>query len=523
MTLAHERNITTKLLIDDLDMWDEFDIRKNQDPQVDEYYKTLLELINQQIQNGIKWLDSDDARDYFFGEAEYQQEVFRSLEEEWDNILNDSYDNVEELLEEVYHRGKQKGYSDIKERIRYTETDKLALTFARYYNFGLITKLDNDVRNQIKNVITEGVIAGEHPSTIAPKILNVAEKQLRDSIFTPKHRATMIARTEVSRIQNTGILQSYINESFTAVKILTAEDNNVCYTCLRYAFEFNEDAEVTFATRGEERVHNIFELLKGGSYPPFHPLCRCTYLCVWGAKGGIPDDFAFVNITPNDSSFFNRYKAPENAKPIVFTEEILRTELKGIVDSGDIDSVLKVFEKFNGTVSTCDCEWILGATNKGYIPEKAHPNWDKRFVNLHSTLNNLESSEKLLTVVHNHIWGLNLLPSDKDLKLYVNNKVKYGVITNERGMFIIRNNNKTKFSEDEMDRFIGDLANVEDMLVGKWEEKEGMVYDKKDDDHKFMLNEYVNDNFETWFNEYNNYLSKYNIEVKFINAKKYNK
>ena len=52
------------------------------------------------------------------------------------------------------------------------------------------------------------------------------------STFTPKQRAVMIARTEISRVQNTGILQSYVNEGYTEVKILTAEDDNVCYTCL---------------------------------------------------------------------------------------------------------------------------------------------------------------------------------------------------------------------------------------------------------------------------------------------------
>ena len=80
----------------------------------------------------------------------------------------------------------------------------------------------------------------------------------------------MIARTEISRTQNTGILQSYINEGYTEVKILTAEDSNVCYTCLTYAFEFNEDNPVIFENHGEEKVHNIINLIENGRYPPFH-------------------------------------------------------------------------------------------------------------------------------------------------------------------------------------------------------------------------------------------------------------
>ena len=296
MTLTAERNITTKLLIDDLDMWDEFDIKKSRDPQTNIYYTEIINLIDQQIRTGVNWLDTDDARDYFYGESKYSQEVFGALEDEWDDILEEYYANINELIETIYEKGKQKGYSDIRQRIRFTETDRLALAFAKEYNFDLITNLDDDVRNQIKNVITKGVIAGEHPSKIAPQILNIAEEQLEESIFTPKQRATLIARTETSRVQNTGILQTYVNEGYTEVKILTAEDNNVCYTCLKYAFEFNEDAEVTLENRGEERIHNIHELIKGESFPPFHPLCRCTYLSVWKSKGQPPENPAVVKL-----------------------------------------------------------------------------------------------------------------------------------------------------------------------------------------------------------------------------------
>ena len=307
-TLLKERNITTKLLIDELNMWDEFDIQKNQDPQVDEYYKTIINIINQQIKVTVNWLDTDDAKEYFYEETEYQKNIFQSLENEWDDILNDSYNNINELIETIYQKGKKKGYQDIKQKIRFTETDKLALAFAKNYNFELITKLDKDVRNQIKNKIIKGVIAGEHPSKIAPEILNVAEEQLEGSIFTPKRRATMIARTEVSRIQNTGILQSYVNEGFTEVKILTAEDNNVCYTCLKYAFEFNEEDKVIFENRREERVHNISKLIDDGSFPPFHPLCRCTYLSVWKSKGqnNTEDDLVMCLVPPSKSSKKNQ-------------------------------------------------------------------------------------------------------------------------------------------------------------------------------------------------------------------------
>ena len=92
-----------------------------------------------------------------------------------------------------------------------------------------------------------------------------------NSTFTPQQRAVMIARTEVARAQNTGILQSYVNECYTQVKILTAEDDNVCYLCLRNAYEFNEGEEVIFANRGEERIHNIKDLIEKEELGSFTP------------------------------------------------------------------------------------------------------------------------------------------------------------------------------------------------------------------------------------------------------------
>ena len=229
---ARNRRLTNDLLMEYLDFIGELDIRKNTDERMDRYYYLLVNLIENQIEAGIIWLESDEARDYFFGEAEFQQDAFKALEEEWDDILSKKYPSIDALLDEVYRRGKGKGYLNMGERLRLTPADVEAFTIAREYNYHLIRRIDNDVRSSIKNKIVAGVIAGDNPNVIAPKILNVADEQLLGSNFTPKQRATMIAKTEVSRIQNTGMLQSYINEGYVEVKLLTAEDDHVCATCL---------------------------------------------------------------------------------------------------------------------------------------------------------------------------------------------------------------------------------------------------------------------------------------------------
>ena len=298
--VSEERIKTNLILMDSLDYWDELTVKAIDDEETLRYYNLLTTLINTQLENGIKWLKSDEARRYFFNEAEYEKEIFEKLESQWDRILSQKYETIEDLLEEVYDYGKAQGYSDIRSRIRYTDTDKLALTNVRNYNFNLIRKLDGELRRAIKNKILEGVVGGENPRKLAPKLVNLGVEPLPNSTLSPNQRATMIARTEVARAQNTGILQSYVNEGYTQVKILTAEDDNVCYLCLRNAYEFNENDEVIYANHGDERVHNIKDLINKKNWVPLHPNCRCTYLSIWSSKGEAPKNPYTINLIDNN-------------------------------------------------------------------------------------------------------------------------------------------------------------------------------------------------------------------------------
>lgn len=323
-----ERIKTNHLLLDELGLWDEFKINKAIDSsETQKYYQIISNLIDDQLKASRQWLSSKQAKDYFYQEAEYQQEVFQSLENEWENILSNNYDNVDELIQEVYNTGKRKGYNDIQSRIVFTDTDRQALDFVRQYNFSLIRNLSSDLRNNIKNTITAGIASGENPYSLANKIMELSITRLPGSTLTPKQRAVMIAKTEVSRVQNTGILQSYVNEGYTEVKILTAEDNQVCRLCLANAYEFNDD-HIVYENHGKERVHKISKL-NGDSKVPLHPNCRCTYIAVWETRksSNNPDIVDLVtenNINPVTGKQFsesaiNEYNRLKNDKNIECT------------------------------------------------------------------------------------------------------------------------------------------------------------------------------------------------------------
>lgn len=379
MNITEERIKTNLLMLDYFDMWDEFHFKSINDVKTMRYYNLISNLIDSQIDASIRWIDSKEAEEFFTGESAYQTEAFQTLEKEWDNILEGKYPSVEALLNEVYRRGKAKGYTDMREHIKYTEADKQALKIARNYNYHLIRKLDNDTRNQIKNKITEAVITGEHPNKLAPKILSIAEERLQGSTFSPKQRATMIARTEISRVQNTGILQSYINEGYTEVKILTAEDNNVCTTCLKYAFDFNKDEKITFENRGKERVHDIIKLIKGEQFPPFHPLCRCTYLSVWNSKEEPPENPLVIDLTPNSQvKFLQDFHDDSDTFEVLPYSQLTEDKLPDIFS----ENIVKGFLVFDKKIQDAKYEYTyisnlttdeVGKIYTDYKPNRVNP------------------------------------------------------------------------------------------------------------------------------------------------------
>lgn len=476
MKIKEERIKTNLLLLDYFDMWDEFHYKSINDTKTMRYYNLITNLIDNQIDAGIRWLDSKEAEEYFKGETAYQKEVFNALEDEWDNILEGKYNSVEALLSEVYQRGKSKGYTDMRSHIRYTEQDKLALQFARDYNFGLIQRLNDDTIHQIKNTIISGFLAGDHPNTIAPKILNVAEERLDGSTFSPKQRATMIARTEVSRVQNTGIIQSYVNEGYTEVKILTAEDDNVCTTCLKYAFEFNKDSEITFENRGKEKVHNISKLIKGGKFPPFHPNCRCTVLSVWKTKDEPPINPPVINSTPLKFLDPNGEIILPDGKPeIKWTYDSLRAQLSNFVDSKkELDMLVDGIIDYMNNIENRNIEF-LSAMGNDY--EMYCTQYD---INLYNGVDLCPEGIKeaknngLFFVIHNHPSN-NPLQSEADIKAFAHYGVKYNIVfTERRGLLLLKNNSKDELT-------IKDTWNkIFDKMKMKFIEKDYESYKKEE-------------------------------------------
>ena len=429
--VAASRVKTNWLLLDDLEFWDEFTTKAINDTDTEDYFKQIDQAIDDKLAETIKWLDSEEAKEYFQQEAEYQEEVFEALEDEWDDILSGEIASADELLNRIYEHGKQQGYMDIRERIRYTDADRQALQFAKDYNFHLIQKLDDNLRDAVKNRVIQAVASGEHPYELAPKIQELGVQPLPGSTLSARHRAVMIARTETARVQNTGIIQSYVNEGFTEVNILTAEDSSVCRLCLANAYEFNTD-EIILENRGADRTHKIADM-NSNSWVPLHPNCRCTYVVVWDSRGEAPENPMFMDFTPkHGEQGYNGFDGD-------WSKESVKNSLKNVVDEEDIETVAEILIDYRRKVKGKDKEHLTTTDANFNKLSDAITDSKKGYVDIpEKDIKAVEGSYFGLTI-HNHPSGIPL-PAYKDLKTgIIKNKVKYNIIYSSNGIVVIKN------------------------------------------------------------------------------------
>ena len=88
-------------------------------------------------------------------------------------------------------------------------------------------------------------------------------------------------------------------------------------------------------------------------------------------------------------------------------------------------------------------------------------------------------------------------------------------------MLIIKNTNDKKLSDEDIKNLLKGLTNIDEIIIEKLERDKEIKYSKKNENHKYLLNEYTKDNFDNCVYEYENLFKEYNIYVKYINA--YNK
>jgi SPP1 gp7 family putative phage head morphogenesis protein len=151
-----------------------------------------------------------------------------------------------------------------------------ALQYLQTVNKDIFKYINETTQKQVNPIIMEWLRAGES----MPKLI----KRLMDVAY-PKHRAEMIAVTEVTRAVSAGNLTAWQSTSYvTGKQWTTAKDERVCPICGKLDGKIS-DIEVDFVldmsdTTGEDDPLAKFHQKHGGQMttmtPPAHPRCRCS-------------------------------------------------------------------------------------------------------------------------------------------------------------------------------------------------------------------------------------------------------
>ena len=240
--------------------WIKIPFHKQLSPSELEYLTSILLGFDRQL--GIV---ADHIGSAEFAELEYMNQMqidafFRNsgINEKLDELIKFNASTSEEFIQEFYRIGAELGYDDIEQTLAYTMADEKALFFVKDYNFDLITRVNQELKQGIKEVIFNAVASGEGYQTTMRNLMELPLTPINNNISV-KTRAEMIARTEYARAVNTGTLQAYANYGVEQVVINTSHDSLVCNHCL------------------ELEENNPYTLQEAMKFLPAHPNCRCNY------------------------------------------------------------------------------------------------------------------------------------------------------------------------------------------------------------------------------------------------------
>lgn len=166
-------------------------------------------------------------------------------------------DFVYNKIESEYRRGLDAG--ELNFNMNFTP-DYHTVSFIQQYAFDNVTKLTDDMKDNLRKALAIGLMNGEGISALKLRVLDVMD--------TTINRAEMITRTETVRAFNMGHYQASKDSGLDLrKKWSTHEDERTCTECMSL-----DEQEVDMSAHF--RTSTGKELLLS----PAHPNCRCRVI-----------------------------------------------------------------------------------------------------------------------------------------------------------------------------------------------------------------------------------------------------
>lgn len=482
------------------------------------YYNSITRVLDRHVDKYVDWLGTSEAQEAFYQESVQRKEYFNSIEDELDEIINDHTLNANRIIEKIYRKGLDKGYKDIKKYPVFNDACKYGLKATQDYNFELITKLSDDLRETIKHDIFKGIAEEKSIHEVARSITDAGLKPLKDKTLTAYQRASLIARTEISRSMSTGRLQAYANYGVEKVRILTAGDSNVCPICLKAA-------------------EKVYTLKEAQGLIPFHPACRCSIIAVIehvvNEDGSInhdvldkllkkPNSDTIIDLTDSKtmlSNLFGNVLLLENAKtsklklPEINIDKF-KSQLNDFIgNENDVNNIVYLLDLFHREVPHINFEFGVARLSPGNIWDFG--DWDHESVVLLPELEEWGKKYHIPILIHNHPYSTSPFPSPDDFETFAKCGVEYGIVTNDIGTFIVKNHNymENKSSSGSIKK---DMDCIRINMTRDFKKEFAEKYDRNNTNHNKKINNMIYNHHDKYFKQYQDVAEKYGMEVIFI-------
>lgn len=194
-------------------------------------------------------------------------------------------------------------------------------------------------------------------------------------------------------------------------------------------------------------------------FPPFHPNCRCTYLCVWESKGNPEKNIFFIDSTDGlKQSYVPSLFEVDNTTIPILEQELIKEQLEGFVifTEGKPFEYAEIYDKngislsgiIEGEEDSIDLDW---RELKKYVENGA------------------------IIVIHNHPIDFDNMHSTADLITQLKSGILISIVESYTKRFIVINTNNPL---EETDELVQEIRKFEKEFYGKIDDLVDEEYDE---------------------------------------------
>ena len=139
--------------------WIQIPFCKKLSPEEIEYLQSLTNGLDNQLKLVAEYMGSEEYAE-LQGMTQAQINAFfrnSGIRQKLNDLIEYNASDSEQFIRQYYRIGAELGYADIGGVLAYTQADRIALYNLTQYNFNLVTNLNNELREGIREVIFEAV------------------------------------------------------------------------------------------------------------------------------------------------------------------------------------------------------------------------------------------------------------------------------------------------------------------------------------------------------------------------------